>query len=111
MAESSFNNPDLTHVLQTVAQNLLPPAFQVGDSTQPRWFWLSFSKHKRPLDPEDKENNSSNNITKNYSSFGHIYSHQSSPFNTVDSIVNFGIKHEALDDDGSDEEPKMLTTQ
>ena len=74
-------------------------------------FWLSLSKRKRPLDPEDKENDSSNNISKNYSFFGHIYSHQSSPFNTVDSIVNFGIKHEALDDDGSNEEPKTLTTQ
>ena len=36
MAESSSNNPDLTRALQTVAQNLLPPVFQVGDSTQPR---------------------------------------------------------------------------
>ena len=36
MAESSSNNPDLTRALQTVVQNLLPPAFQVGDSTQPR---------------------------------------------------------------------------
>jgi hypothetical protein len=44
---------------------------------------------------------------QNYCSFGRIYSRQSSPFNTVDSIVNFGIKHEAADD-GSDIEP---TTQ
>ena len=50
-------------------------------------------------------------ISKNYSSFGRIYSHQSSPFNTVDSVVNFGIKHEASDDDGSNEEPKMFTAQ
>ena len=69
------------------------------------------SKRKRPLDPEDKENDSSDNISTNYSSFGHIYSRQSSPFNTVDSVVNFGIKHEASDDDGSDEEPKTLTAQ
>ena len=69
------------------------------------------SKRKRPLDPEDKENDSSDNISKNYSSFGCIYSCQSSPFNTVDSVVNFGIKHEASDDDGSDEELKMLTAQ
>ena len=74
-------------------------------------FWLSLSKRKRPLDPEDKENDSSDNISKNYSSFGRIYSRQSSPFNTVDSVVNFGIKHEASDDDGSDEEPKTLTAQ
>ena len=74
-------------------------------------FWLCLSKCKCPLDPKDKENDSSDNISKNYSSFGGIYSRQSSPFNTVDSVVNFGIKHEALDDDGSDEEPKMLTAQ
>ena len=57
-----------------------------------------------------KENDSSDTVKRNYCSFGHIYSRQSSPFNTVDSIVNFGIKHEALDD-GSDIEPKTLTTQ
>ena len=73
---------------------------------------LSFlSKHKRPLDPEDKENEPSENISRNYCSFGRIYSRQSSPFNTVDSVVNFGIKHEASDDDDSDIEPKKLTTQ
>ena len=121
MAESSSNNPDLTHALQTVAQNLLPPAFKLeialswGESGTRLFmilqFWLSLSKHKCPLDSEDKENDSSDNISKNHSSFGCIYSHQSSPFNTVDSVVNFGIKHEALDDDGSNEELKMLTAQ
>jgi hypothetical protein len=69
------------------------------------------SKRKRPLDPEDKENDSSDNKFKNYCTFGRIYSRQSSPFNTVDSVVNFGIKHEASDDDDSDKEPKTLTTQ
>jgi len=73
-------------------------------------FWLFDSKRKRPLDPEDKENDSSETMTKNYCSFGRIFSRQSSPFNTVDSIVNFGIKHEASED-GSDIEPKTLTTQ
>ena len=68
------------------------------------------SKRKRPLDPEDTENDSSDNMSKNYCSFGRIYSRQSSPFNTVDSVVNFGIRHEAPDDD-SDIEPKTLTTQ
>ena len=63
------------------------------------------------MDPKDIENDPINNISKNYNSFGHIYSHKSSPFNTVDSIVNFGIKHEASEDDGSNEEPKTLTTQ
>jgi hypothetical protein len=64
------------------------------------------------LDPEDKENESSDNMSKNYISFGRIYSRQSCPFNTVDSVVNFGIKHEASeDDDDSDKEPKTLTTQ
>ena len=75
-------------------------------------FWLFLSKRKRPLDPEDKENDSSDNLnmSKNYVSFGRIYSRQASPFNTVDSVVNFGIKHEAADDDDSDKEPKTLTT-
>jgi len=107
MAEAPRENPDLTRALQAVAQNLLSPAFQDGEtSAQP-------SKRKRPrqVDPEDKENNSSDDtMIKNYCSFGRIYSRQSSPFNTVDSIVNFGIKHEASDD-GSDIEPKTLTTQ
>lgn len=71
-------------------------------------FW---SKRKRPVDPEDTENDSSGNMSQNYCSFGRIYSRQSSPFNTVDSVVNFGIQHEALDDDDSDKEPKTLTTQ
>jgi hypothetical protein len=71
-------------------------------------FW---SKRKRPVDPEDTENDSSGNMSRNYCSFGRIYSRQSSPFNTVDSVVNFGIQHEALDDDDSDKEPKTLTTQ
>jgi hypothetical protein len=69
------------------------------------------SKRKRPLDPEDKENDASDSMSKNYCSFGRIYSRQASPFNTVDSVVNFGIKHEASDDDDSDIEPKTLTTQ
>ena len=78
-------------------------------------FWLFYSKRKRrrQVDPEDKENDSSDDtMIKNYCSFGRIYSRQSSPFNTVDS-VNFGIKHEASesDDDDSDKEPKTLTTQ
>ena len=121
MAETPSENPDLNRALQAVAQNLLSPAFQVGEtSSQPRWvwhqtvfisqFWLFDSKHKRSLDPEDKENDSSDTVKRNYCSFGRIYSRQSSPFNTVDSIVNFGIKHEASDD-GSDIEPKTLTTQ
>jgi hypothetical protein len=63
------------------------------------------------LDPEDKENDSSDKMSKNYSSFGRIYSRQGCPFNTIDSIVNFGIKHEASDDVESDIEPKTLTTQ
>ena len=65
------------------------------------------------MDPEDKENDSSDKMSKNYSSFGRIYSRQGCPFNTIDSIVNFGIKHEASDDDDddSDKEPKTLTTQ
>ena len=58
-------------------------------------FWLFLSKRKRSLDPEDKENDS----------------RQSSPFNTVDSVVNFGIKYEASDDDDSDKESKTLTPQ
>ena len=74
-------------------------------------FWLFLSKRKRSLDPEDKENDSSDNMSKNYCSFGRIYSRQSSPFNTVDSVVNFGIKYEASDDDDSDKESKMLTPQ
>jgi hypothetical protein len=70
------------------------------------------SKRKRSLDPDDKENDPSDNISKNYCSSGRIYSRQSSPFNTVDSIVNFGIKHEASDDDDdSEKEPKTLTIQ
>jgi hypothetical protein len=68
------------------------------------------SKRKRPQDPEEKENDSSDDMSKNYYSFGRIYSRQSCPFNTVDSVVNFGIKHEALDDEESDIEPKTLTT-
>jgi hypothetical protein len=32
MAESSSDNPELTRALQKVAQNLLSPAFQVGDT-------------------------------------------------------------------------------
>jgi hypothetical protein len=63
------------------------------------------------LDPEDKENDSSDKMSKNYSSFGRIYSRQGCPFNTIDSLVNFGIKHEASDDVESDKEPKTLTTQ
>ena len=63
------------------------------------------------MDPEDKENDSSDKMFKNYSSFGRIYSRQGCPFNTIDSIVNFGIKHEASDDVESDIEPKTLTTQ
>ena len=63
------------------------------------------------MDPEDKENDSSDKMSKNYSSFGRIYSRQGCPFNTIDSIVNFGIKHEASDDVESDIEPKTLTTQ
>ena len=39
-----------------------------------------------------------------------VLSRQSSPFNTVDSVVNFGIKHEAPDDE-SGMEPTTLTTQ
>jgi hypothetical protein len=62
------------------------------------------------LDPEDKENDSSDKMSKNYSSFGRIYSRQACPFNSVDSVVNFGIKHEASDVE-SDIEPKSLTTQ
>ena len=82
------------------------------DSLWCRKFWLFSSKRKRPLDPEDTENDPSDNSSKNYCSFGRIYSRQSSPFNTVDSIVNFGIKHEASDDGGdSDKERKGLTTQ
>ena len=66
-------------------------------------------KLKRPLDSEDKENDTIDTAaSKNYSSFGRIYSRESSPFNTVDSIVNFGIKHEASDD-GSDIDPTTLT--
>jgi hypothetical protein len=63
------------------------------------------------LDPEDKENDSSDKMSKSYSSFGRIYSRQGCPFNTIDSLVNFGIKHEASDDVESDKEPKTLTTQ
>ena len=125
MAESSSDNPELTRALQAVAQNLLSPAFQDGDTnTQARWVWHQtdyyfansdsfLSKRKHPLDPEDKENESSDNMSKNYLSFGRIYSRQSCPFNTIDSVVNFGIKHEASDDDDddSDKEPKTLTTQ
>ena len=69
------------------------------------------SKRKRSLDPEDKENKNYYNMSKNFYSFGCIYSRQSSPFNTIDSIVNFGIKHEASSDNDSDIEPKALTTQ
>ena len=68
-------------------------------------------KRKHSLDLEDKENDSSDKMFKNYSSFGRIYSRQGCPFNTIDSIVNFGIKHEASDDVESDIEPKTLTTQ
>lgn len=76
-------------------------------------FWFFLSKRKRSLDPEDKENenDSDDNMSKNFYSFGRIYSRQSSPFNTIDSVVNFGIKHEASSDDDSDIEPKALTTQ
>jgi len=74
-------------------------------------FWLFLSKRKRPQDPEDKENGSSDDMSKNYNSFGRIYSRQSCPFSNVDSVVNFGIKHEASDDDeDSNLEPKTLTT-
>jgi len=125
MAESSSDNPELSRALQSVAQNLLSPAFQAQArdiSTQPRWVWhqtvyyfansdFFLSKRKRSLDPEDKENESSDNMSKNYCSFGRIYSRQSSPFNTVDSVVNFGIKHEASGDDDDDIEPKTLTPQ
>jgi hypothetical protein len=123
MAESSSDDPELTRALQAVAQNLLNPAFQVGEiNKEARWVWHQtvcdfansdhfLSKRKRPPDPEDKENESSDNMSKNYCSFGRIYSRQASPFNTVDSVVNFGIKHEASDDDDSDNEPKTLTTQ
>ena len=39
-SSSSSNNPELTRALQAVAQNLLSPAFQVGDKNmQPRWVW------------------------------------------------------------------------
>ena len=77
-----------------------------------RQFWLFFSKRKRPQDDEDKENESSDDVSKNYYSFGRVYSRQSCPFNTVDSVVNFGIKHEASEsgDDDSDIERKKLTT-
>jgi hypothetical protein len=80
------------------------------DSLWFRKFWLFLSKRKRPLDTEDTENDPSDNISKNFCSFGRMYSRQSSPFNTVDSIVNFGIQHEVSDDE-SDIEPKTLTTQ
>jgi hypothetical protein len=50
-------------------------------------------------------------MSKNYCSFGRIYSRQSSPFNTVDSVVNFGIKYEASDDDDSDKRAKTPTPQ
>jgi hypothetical protein len=37
MAESSSDDPELTRALQAVAQNLLNPAFQVGDiDNQPK---------------------------------------------------------------------------
>jgi hypothetical protein len=37
MAEAPSENPDLTRALQAVAQNLLSPAFQDGEtSAQPR---------------------------------------------------------------------------
>jgi hypothetical protein len=49
-------------------------------------------------------------MPKNYCSFGRIASQQSCPFNTADSVVNFGIKHEAADDN-SDVEPTTHTTQ
>ena len=108
--------------MQSVAQNLLSPAFQAqaGDTgTQPRWVWhqtvydfansdVFLSKRKRPQDTEDKENDSSDDVSKNYYSFGRIYSRQSCPFNTVDSLVNFGIKHEASGEDDSDIETKTL---
>ena len=125
MAESSSENPEVRRALKSVANNLLSPAFQAqgGDtSTQPRWVWhqtvygfansdFFLSKRKRPQDAEDKENDSSDDsdMPKNYYSFGRIYSRQSCPFNTVDSIVNFGIKYEASGDD-SDIERKTLTT-
>lgn len=113
MAASSSDNPELNRALQAVAQNLLPSAFQVGDTnTPPRWVWRytvydfansdSFlSKRKRPLDPEDTENDSGDNISRNYSSFGRIYSRLSSPFNNVDSVVNFGIQHEVSEEDSA----------
>jgi len=107
MAESSSDNTEIRRALNSVTQNLLSPALQAQDggdiSTQP-------SKRKRPQDPEDKENDSSDDMPKNYYSYGRIFSRQSCPFNTVDSIVNFGIRHEASDDDDSDIEPKTLTT-
>jgi hypothetical protein len=116
MAESSSDNPDLARALQAVTQNVVSTTFQVGDKLRWVWhqtaslfrkFWRFLSKRKRFLDPEDTENDSGDNMFQNYCSFGRIYSRQSSPFNTVDSVVNFGIKHEAADD-GSDIEP---TTQ
>ena len=123
MAESSSDNPELTHTLKAVSQNILATTFHIGDdSTQPRWVYhqtlfdfailtLFLSKRKCPLDPEDKENDASDSMSKNYCSFGCVYSRQSSPFNTVDSVVTFGIKHETLDVDGGDIERKTLTTQ
>ena len=72
---------------------------------------IFFSKRKRPLDPKEKENHSSDDKSRNYISFGRIYSRQSCPFYMVDSVVNFGIKYEASDDDDSDNEPKTLATQ
>jgi hypothetical protein len=124
MADPPSDSPELTRALQVVTQNLLYPAIG-NDSTQPKWVPLAgscwfhnsdsiLSKRKRPLDPEDTENDvlgdASNTMSKNYCSFGRIYSRQASPFNTIDSVVNFGIKHEAADDD-SDIEPTTLTTQ
>lgn len=71
------------------------------------------SKRTHPHDPEDTENTVSedaDNMAKSYGAFGRICSRQTSPFSTVDSVVNFGIIHEATDDD-SDTEPAILTTQ
>ena len=121
MADPPSDSTELTRALQVVAQNLLYPAIG-NDSTQPKWVLGScrshnsdsfLSKCKCPLDPEDKENDVlgdvSDNMSKNYCSFGHIYSRQASPFNTIDSVVNFGIKHEATDNDSDIE--TTLTTQ
>ena len=121
MDEAASDNQEVARALQVVAQNLFVPV--LGDvRTQPKWvcdpklselavlIFFGLSKHKRPHDPEDTENEASDSMPKNYCSFGRIASRQSCPFITVDSVVNFGIKHEAADDD-SDVEPKTHTTQ